>query len=372
MAIEYPDFSIVWSSESVKDLTDSPEIAARHRGRRSGLTDDELHNRRDQFVQIFEGAWFDVYPELRRCKKPDDLVRIFKLIADPQTWWPERLNIFCRSSSESASGAVLRSVRAGLRSVVEPLYNAEQSKRQAEEELHRTNSALANARGSNRRMVKRLRKKQRKEASKAEVAYRPLAKKGEQLRKRLEGLEASFARQELLRFLKSERYELTPLNLANAAAGLPYMGWRRSVSRSKRSPSKVANGSRYQAFEAIRYLVSNADRKTEKALVASFEDGIRALPSRYQSPKAEFAKNWFSLRRAIRHAYRNDPLPRALTCEIARQYFKLISSQTQVEMALTEQFKLILTKRPERRASSQDAKPDRSTSGNDKLMKASG
>ena len=352
-------------------LTDSDEIVARPRGRHSGLTDDQLHNQRDQFVQIFEGAWSDIYRELRRCKKPDDLIRIFTPIANPQTWYHGPLGIFCRSSSESASGTAVRRVRAELRSVVEPLYKAEQSKRQAEEQLQQANWALAQARGSNRRMVKRARKKKRKEAWKVEMPYRPLAKKEKQLRERLINLEASFARQELCKSLKSGRYALTPLNLANAAAGLPHMGWRRSVNRSKKTASKIANGTTYQIFKAIRYLVTTANRKSENELVTSFHDRIPSLPSRYYLPKVELAKNWFSLKRAIRQAYRSDPLPKALSCEITKRYFQLISSQSQVEIALTEQFKLTLSNRPERRTSLRHENRDTNTNINDKIMEGS-
>lgn len=371
MAIGDLSLPIMWSSMLQGHLTASDEIVARRRGRHSGLTDDQLHNQRDQFVQIFEGAWSDIYRELRRCKKPDDLIRIFTPIANPQTWYHGPLGIFCRSSSESASGTALRRVRAELRSVVEPLYKAEESKRQAEEQLHQANWALAQARGSNRRMVKRARKNKRKEAWKAEVPYRPLAEKEKQLRERLISLEASFARQQLFSFLKSDRYTLAPLNLANAAAGLPHMGWRRAVSRSKKAPSKIANGTMYQIFKAIRYLVTTANRKSENELVTSFRDGIPSLPSRYKIPRAELAKNWFSLRRAVRQAYRSDPLPKALICEITKRYFKLIHSQSQVEIALTEQFKLTLAKRPERLTSSRHVKPDTGTGRNDKITEGS-
>jgi 2-polyprenyl-3-methyl-5-hydroxy-6-metoxy-1,4-benzoquinol methylase len=122
----------------------------------------------------------------------------------------------------------------------------------------------------------------------------------------------------------------------------------------------------------MRYLVTRANRKSENELVTSIHDGVLSLPSRYQLPKAELAKNWFSLRRAIREAYRVDALPKALICEITKRYFKLIHSQTQVEMALTEQFKLNLTKRTERRTSSQHMKLDNSSDRNDKIMKTSG
>ena len=62
------------------------------------------------------------------------------------------------------------------------------------------------------------------------------------LEARLRDLEAPFARQELFRFLKSKRYEVTPLALANAAAGLPYMGWRHSMRKNAEVQSIAANG----------------------------------------------------------------------------------------------------------------------------------
>jgi hypothetical protein len=121
----------------------------------------------------------------------------------------------------------------------------------------------------------------------------------------------------------------------------------------------------------MRYLVTNANRKSENELVTSIHDGILSLPNRYQLPKAELAKNWFSLRRAIRQSYRNDPLPKALICDITKRYFKLICSQSQVEIALTEQFKLTLPKRPERLISSRQAKPDAGMGRNDKIIEGS-
>jgi hypothetical protein len=144
------------------------------------------------------------------------------------------------------------------------------------------------------------------------------------------------------------------------------------MSRSKKAPAKIANGLMYQTFKAIRYLVTTANRKSENALVTIFRDRIPSLPSRYQLPKTELAKNWFSLERAIRQAYRSDPRPRALICEITKRYFALIRSQSQVEVALIEQFEITLSKRPEHVKSSQHVKPHTGADGNDKMMKASG
>jgi hypothetical protein len=117
------------------------------------------------------------------------------------------------------------------------------------------------------------------------------------LETRLKALEASFARQELFRFLKSKRYEITPLALANAAAGLPYMGWRHSMRKNSRVKSIAANGTAYQIFKAVRYLASRSNKTTENAFVTDFRKNVRSLPSRYRTPRNELAQKWLFLER---------------------------------------------------------------------------
>jgi hypothetical protein len=215
-------------------------------------------------------------------------------------------------------------------------------KRRAQEQLQRADWALTQAPESKRRILKRERKKRRKEAWKTAQQYRTLFNAERRLEARLKALEASFARQELFRFLKSKRYELTPLNLANAAANLPYTGWRRSMQLCSKAQSIVANGIAYQLFKAVRYLAATANKKTEKAFVTDLRENIPSLPSRYRTPRNELAEKWLYLERAIRHAYRTKPHPKALPFEITKRYFIQIRSQSQVDMVLAEQAKLRL------------------------------
>jgi hypothetical protein len=338
-------FAFMRRSKSQGGLTSFQEgRASRPRGRHSELSDPQLHNRRDQLVQIFEGTWGEIGWELQRCKKADDLIRIFAPVAVPGSWFRDAMIIFCRPSREPASGATLRKVRAEWRALAEPLRAADESNRRVEEQLRQVNWALTQAHGSSRRIVKRARKKRRKEAWKAARQYRILSKRDRWLEARRIGLETSFARQELFRFLKSKRYALTPLNVGNAAAGLPHMGWRQSMRRSVKAPCKIANGRMYQIFKAIRYLATNANRKTENGLVITFEDYIPSLPSRYQLPKAELAEKWFYLERALRQAYRTKLHPKALPFEITKRYFIQLQSQSQVNIVLAEQARLPVSK----------------------------
>jgi hypothetical protein len=346
----------------------SQQSVSRPRGRRSELSDAELHNRRDQLVQIFEGYWAEIGWELPRCKKTDDLIRIFTPIADPRSWVRDVVILFCLASPEAGSGSTLRKLRRERRALGEPIHTAEAAKRFTEEQLRDVNSALAQVRGTSLRILKQARKMRRKEYWKAAQRYLDLSKRERELDLRLKGVEASFARQELFRFLKSKRYIPTPIALANAVAGLPHMGWRQSVRRCTNAPCKIANGSRYQIFKAIRYLTAMAKKKTMHAFVASFRERIPLLPSRYQLPKAELVAKWLYLERAIRQAYRTKSHFKLLPFEITRQYFKQIQSQTHVDMVLAELFKLAL--QPKRVISPHPVKPDNAAQRHDKIMKA--
>jgi hypothetical protein len=314
------------------------------RGPRSALSEAQLHNRRDQFVQIFEGEWAEIGLELQTCKKADDLIRIFTPLAESRSWISQVVALLCRPCSEPCSAAILRKTRSERRRLAEPLRRADEAKQLAQEQLHQVDAALTKAHGRSRRIVKRARKQRRKEAWKTAQEYRGLANTERILEARIKGLEASFVRQELVRFIKSKRYEVTPVNLANAVAGLPDTGWRQSMRRNLRAPSRIANGLRYQVFKAIRYLTGIVTRKSENAFVRDFRQCIPIIPSRYGQPRNELAATWYYLERALRRSYRLKPRRKSLPFEIGKRYFKQIHSQSQVDIVLAQQARIILPK----------------------------
>ena len=313
----------------------------KQRGRPTPISDAQLHNRRDQFVQILEGSWGEIGWQLPRCKKADDLALILRPLAESRSWIAEVVEIFCRSSSEAFS-PILRRVRSELRKLVEPLGASEESLRLMKDKLHKLDATLTQAHGRSRRIVKRARKQARKKISKIFVEHQKRGDSEKRLKARLKSLEGSFARLELFRFIKSKRYELVPLHFANAAAGLPQMGWRQSMRRNRHSPCSVVNGRSYQVFKAIRYLIESLNTKTEKNLVKSFRKSIRVLPSRYRLPQQEFAKNWFYLERAIHQSLRTKSLRRVLPFEITKRYFQQLQTQSYLDTVLAEQAQIPL------------------------------
>jgi hypothetical protein len=349
-----------------------PQPVLRARGRPSELSDAQLHNRRDQLLQIFEGVWGQIGWELETCKKADDLILILASIADPKSWVRDVIIQFCLPYSGPASGTILRTIRAQRRALAKPIYDADESRRLAEERLRQVNSALSQAHGRIRRIVKRTRKMRRKEYARVTQQYSELYKRQNKLDLRLKGIQADFSRQELFDFLTSKRYVLTPTALANALAGLPYMGWRQSVRRCTKTRSPITNGLMYQIFKAIRYLTAAAKKTNVQALVKNFREDIPVLPSRYQLPKTELATNWLYLEPAIRQAYRTKSHREQLPFEITKRYFQRIQSQTQVDLVLAGQFKLALSNRQTKgTAPSPAPKPDAVEDEHDKIEDAS-
>lgn len=331
--------------KSAEDLTNLVKQAIQsRRGRPTALSDAQLHNRRDELLQTFEGAWGEIGWELLKCRKAEDLIRIFHPLAE--NYLRAFFSVLCHPSTMPPFADDLRKIRAEWRAIAEPRRNTDEEMRQALEKLKLADGALAQVPKSKRRFVRQARKKRRKEAWQAVRQYRNSFIAEHRIEEQLHELEASFARQELFRFLKSKRYALTPSSLANAAANLPYTGWRQSMRRCKKVKSKIANGLFYQIFKSIRYLVATANKMTENNFVTSFRDFIPLLPRRYKLPRVELAENWFYLERAIRQVYRTKLHPKALPFEITKRYLKQTQFRSQVDTVLAEQAKLSLSKEP--------------------------
>lgn len=321
--------------------TDSEELAVR-RGRPTEFTNAQLRNRRDQLAQAFDTAWPEIGWELSRCEKPGDVSKIFDSVLSKHK--EDLFSIFRRPSDEPADFVKLRKLRSERRYLAPPSYVAEESKRHAHSQLLQADWALAEN-SKRRRIIKREQKRRRKAVSQVEQEFRVLSDSQQLIDQKVRDLEPSVARRELYRFVRSKRYELTPISLANAMANVPCSGWRQSMRRCKPFPSYLGNGSIHQLFKAIRYLVTKTSKKTESALLKAIHAGIPLLPSRYKIVKVKLANDWFYVERAIRRAYRSNPNLSAIPFKITFQYLRQLQSPTQAEALLADGAKIKLSGR---------------------------
>ena len=290
--------------DEVPDLAFSfGESPKRGPGPVSELSDPQLHNRRDQLVQAFEGYWGEIGRDLQNCVSPKDLIRVFSPLVETYVD-RDLVAVFRRPSTESGSTGEVHKIRAMRRKIVNPRYVAEQSYRQDIDDLQRVSSVWQQALKSSHRIAKAELKKRRKEVAKSAYRYQQLSKRERELEQQLQDIEARFAREQVFSFLETDRYELTPLSLANATAGLPYMSWRRSIDRCRKCESKTANGQTYQVFKAIRYMMKTATDKDVNRLVPHFRAVVPTLPGRHRLARTQLASDWWYLERAIRQTAR--------------------------------------------------------------------
>jgi hypothetical protein len=327
--------------EDTEDVFQLPEPPRRRFGRPSLIEDPNLHNRRDRLVQLFEAYWGEIGWLLRRIKKPDDLMPIIGVLEGRV--WDDFLSVFWTVSSLPGTSTALSKIRLELRDLIKPRRLADEASRNAQERLHRARAALSQTKKRReRKLVRKEFAKLWKAERQASEEYKRLNERDDYLLKQLKLSEATFARREIFRFIKSKRYELNPLNLANAAAGLPFMAWRQSMRRCSRQRSISANGMHYQDFQAIRYLVLNAKIKTVQDLVQHFKTRIPDLPTRYRLPRMDLAEKWLFLERALRGAFRTNIRRQALPFEITARYFRQMTTQTYTDILLAERARIPL------------------------------
>lgn len=322
------------------DTSLSQEAIQPRRGPISELTDPQIQGRAVQLLSVFEWDWGRIGLALERCKTPDDLIEIFSPLVE--THVGSLISPLCRPSTAIASGAQLRKIRSKLRGVQKLRNSIDLERSGTHDAWQRADNVFATMPIRNRRVLRRETKERRKAFARATQKYRSITANEYALESELRALEGPFARKELFNFLKKQRCELNPVNLACAVAGLPFMGWRQSRKRCDLKAIQSARGPADQLFKAIRYLVNTAKERTERVLSDHFRNSITTLPSRYANAKKTMADNWLFLERAIRAACQAEPHPRAIPFNIMDRYVTFTRSQTEIDRMIARQKKINL------------------------------
>jgi hypothetical protein len=151
--------------------------------------------------------------------------------------------------------------------------------------------------------------------------------------------EAYFARVEFLRFCLSERYRLTPLNVANAIAGLPFIGCRHSAKRCRKWP-EISGGLSYEIFRILRRIVEANVRRSE--LVRDAEKWLRQRHSKKAFAVSDLRENWYYLRWSISAMVKQGMRRAQMPSAISREYWRRKSNPTAVDRAFAEEERIII------------------------------
>ncbi len=149
----------------------------------------------------------------------------------------------------------------------------------------------------------------------------------EALEKKLADQEAYYARAQLLEFIRSGRYAHTPRNLANAIAGLPYMGSRQSYERCSRLECRLTPDLNYRVFEVFTRIWHRRDSRDSKAVLELFRRGIASLPNREGNVRDHLKVHWRYLKQAVEEFLKTKakPHPRAVPYVITANFVRNLS-----------------------------------------------
>lgn len=315
------------------------------RGRRFAIDDGRLIGARDHLIWLFEQTWADVGEHLPWIKKPADVLDAVRVWDNPNQSTGNHYIAKClvRPSSVPATQKWLtakRSELGKLNEAVPTAYDNREKCRQAFEKAERAMSDQLSADDKAAVLDQISRRGQR--LSDAQTEFDSLDRKQRELQELVLDGEASFARDEFVRLCRSNRYRLTPTNIANALAGLPYIGWRQSAARCKKHPSTHGEGQSIQIFKTIERIVRSCVRRSD--LVGHAEKWLRNKETKKSLGAIALREKWYYLRWSIKTVLDLNPRvsTRNLPFAILREYWKRTSQPSNVDVLFEEEERIVI------------------------------
>jgi hypothetical protein len=178
-------------------------------------------------------------------------------------------------------------------------------------------------------------------ASRLEREFRQAQKRRQELNEKLLSQSAWFARNEIVRFVKSKQYTTTPTNLAKAMAGVPEYGWIHSFRRCKHIKEKPEDHVEY-CYQLLQ-LLTGFSRKMKPLNLGKLEVKLKNklldkdtnwLLREYVSPHWAYMKQAFAECRGKR--LKRSELPYKIVGRFLEN-LERSKTLTEVELAKLEQ-----------------------------------
>ena len=331
-------------AEKILGLVSEEEPKTRP-GRPIAIEDGELFGARDHLVWLFEQTWPYVGERLPWIRKPADLLDMLQVWDNPNTCYNQHYiaKALRRPSSTPANPKWLAVTRCRLGELNVAVRSASDDRDRCRQSLEKAERALSDDLPvTDRAAVEDQISRRRQRLCQSEVEYGALSKRQEDTQDLLLNGEATFARDQFFRFCKSSRYSLEPLNIANALAGLPHIGWRQSTIRCNREPARGANGKSIQVFRTIDQIVRSCVRRSD--LVGHAERWLRTKKTKKDTlGVSELREKWYYMRWSIKTVLDADPRvsTRDLPFAITREYWKRTSRPSNVDALFEEEERIV-------------------------------
>jgi len=304
-------------------------LIPKRRGRPLLLTDDALLQRRAFLVGTFDVQWTDFAWELQRAKSARAIRNALQPIHKRTGLEP-----FVYEPTRSSTWTELRTHRHTLDRRSRHITVAAEDELAAKNRLDKVEGALLDV-GSDETLERACVKRKADYAAAAGLS-RHLQESMVELREELRRREAHVSQAELLEFIASKRYTITPITLANAMAGLPFISWRHSAARCNELAVEVAVGLSYQMFQDLKRVLADpppTKREAVEKVKAYLVGKKRPIPASVR----EFRAHWHYLRTSIEAVYDTRPPKTALPYRVSTEYRRRSSSRSRYDQVLEEE-----------------------------------
>jgi hypothetical protein len=336
------DLNADYMAENVGALFADDRPKSPRRGRPIAIDDGTLWNARDHLVWLFDGTWADVGARLPWIKKPADVLRALQVWEKDNRqnnhYLPQTL---LRPSSTPATPKWLAATRGQLSDLNVAVRTADDVRQKCLKSVETAQRALSDGLSeSEKAIVQDQISRRGQRLAEAEAEFSALSKRQRETQELLLDGEASYARGEFVRFCRSNRYRLTPLNIANALAGLPYISWRQSALRCKKHAAPGAEGLSMQIFNTIQSIVRSCTRRSD--LMRHAERWLKTQKRSKSQGVSELREKWYYLRWSIKTVLDNTPrVPtRELPFAITSEYWKRLAQPSNVDRLFEEEERL--------------------------------
>jgi len=317
----------------------TPAQKQARRGRPPALSEAELRQRRDQLEGIFAAHWPIIGWNLQRARKPThitDALRPLASLNHPTTglFLVDSFSKLLPDASPQYKQECKR-LDSQLVATQDRLSEANAKVLEASSAFERAHNFFATARDG----YSHARKEKKPTASflkerekwlrrrdflqteldrrmKTQIQYADEIRGTE---KEIKEIEAHFAQTELLRFVLSERYVFNPLNFANAAAGLPHMGWRRSFFLCSRMECSGETSINFLIFDAVKTILEGASPTGATEAASEIRRQI-SKQRQFQKIRAHLGEHWPALENAVLTVWNSSVHVDARPYEIASRY----------------------------------------------------
>jgi hypothetical protein len=304
-------------------------------GRPQIIPDETLRRSRDELQFVLEQNWALIGWELQQAENCSDIRAAFRRIE----------GIFCLRLEPFRLEYRHESTFPQMRTSCQRLQNAMRKLNEARSKWEKCKEANELAQAA----LKQVNNTPKSEdlstiCMETETAYECAHTTLIQLRDQVSQLEivvqrhvASFAQSQLLDFIRSDRYASSPLNFANAMAGLPAVHWRQSMNRCLSFKYHAGHGIAYQQFRIVEAVFKGA-KVSEGQAIDLMKMRLLRANARDVAPCNELAKNWYFLRCAIQSVFRIKDTPEAaLSFRIFAEFQRRFHDQSTLDKLRAEQ-----------------------------------